>query len=272
MNRKKLEDICIYMAIFIFIGGLILINDEDNVLGILFMVIGFGATILRGFLNIYDSMVGAKITKSAKKEFVRETEDNTPLLQEDIELESKISKIILERAKKGISSIEDQKELIESLVKLVPKLSVLTKHPAIKQVEDGVLDNAHGVGQLITVTEYVLSKEKHSLYYSMWSGADDKTLLDSYLILDFYMSAIIGSAPGIRTAKHVIARILAERLPHIEKKMEEKDEDELYDAEHPQCKICNAQKHIDDMLLVNGNWICKECYNERFEDSANIKS
>jgi len=264
MNRKKVETICVFLGMFLLIGAFILSKNESSLIGIICVIIGICSAAIRLILGILGSAIDASISKSAKKEYLRQSINNQPAEGLDTINDAKIKKYLLPRAEQGIASMADQKRLIPSLIKLAPRLSVLKNHPAFKQVDEGKMDDAHGIGELIKVTESILRQIDVSAYFNKWQSLDNDTLLNAYMILDFYLHPLKGSAPGIRTARYVLSKVLIERLPQIETEEQRRSSQERYNAEHPRCSRCNKPYLIDEMHYVDDRWLCHQCFQVEF--------
>jgi len=268
VNRKKIETICVYLGVLLIVGAFILAKNESSALGIICIIIGICASAVRLVLAIFGSFIDASISQSAKKEYSRNTIDNHPATPRDEQVDIKIKEYILPRAEKGVASMKDQERLIPSLVKLVPRLSVLTKNEAFRRVKEGQIDDAHGIGELIMVTESILRQTDIAKCYDRWQSLDNDTLLNAYMLLDFYLHPLKGSAPGIRTAKHVLSKVIIERLPQIEIEEKRRSTQERYNAEHPRCSRCNKPYLIDEMHLVDGVWLCHQCFQAQYGQAA----
>lgn len=264
MNRKKVETICVFLGMFLLIGAFILSKNESSVIGIICIIIGICSAAVRLVLGIFGSAIDASISKSAKKEYSRQSINNQPAEGSDAIIDAKIKKYILPRAEQGIASMVDQKRLIPSLIKLVPRLSILKNHPAFEQVDEGKMDDAHGIGELIKVTESILRQIDVSAYFNKWQSLDNDTLLNAYMLLDFYLHPLKNSAPGIRTARYILSKVLIERLPQIEIEEQRRSTQERYNAEHPRCNKCNKPYLTDEMHYVDDRWLCHQCFQAQY--------
>lgn len=264
MNRKKVEMICLFLVPFFILGVYLITQNESSLIGKACLAIGICAIVVRSVLVLFGAAFDTALSMSTKKEFARKTVNNKPAKVVDEIIETRIKKYILQRAGQGMSTMADQKRLVPSLIKLVPRLSVLESHSAFKRVEEGRIDDAHGIGELIDTTESILRQVSASSYYDKWKELDNDTLLNAYLLLDYYLFPLKGSAPGIRTAKYVLSKVLIERLPQLEIEDRQRIERECYEAEHIHCSRCNTLHIKEDMHYVDGRWLCHNCFNAQY--------